>query len=91
MKGPTYMKRIPKDQYYLNIAREVAARSTCLKRNYGCVIVKNDEIIAKSYVLLSFKKTYKRQRANKNAMKRCSRARSLSHHEILFAVNCVSS
>ena len=44
-----YMKRIPKDQYYLNIAREVAARSTCLKRNYGCVIVKNDEIIATGY------------------------------------------
>lgn len=43
------MKRIPKDQYYLNIAREVAARSTCLKRNYGCVIVKNDEIIATGY------------------------------------------
>lgn len=43
------MKRIPKDEYYLNIAREVAARSTCLKRNYGCVIVKNDEIIATGY------------------------------------------
>ena len=43
------MKRISKDRYYLNIAREVAARSTCLRRNYGCVIVKNDEIIATGY------------------------------------------
>ena len=41
--------RISKDEYYLNIAREVAARSTCLRRNYGAVIVKNDEIIATGY------------------------------------------
>lgn len=43
------MKRISKDRYYLNIAREVAARSTCLRRNYGCIVVKNDEIIATGY------------------------------------------
>lgn len=43
------MPRISKTQYYLNIAAAVAARSTCLKRNYGCVIVKNDEIIATGY------------------------------------------
>ena len=43
------MKRISKDNYYLNIAKAVAARSTCLKRNYGCVIVNNDEIIATGY------------------------------------------
>ena len=43
------MSRISKDAYYLNIAREVAARSTCLRRNYGAVIVKNDEIIATGY------------------------------------------
>ena len=43
------MKRISKSQYYLNIAKAVAARSTCLRRNYGCVIVKNDEIIATGY------------------------------------------
>lgn len=41
--------RIAKDQYYINIAKQVAARSTCLRRNYGCVIVKNDEIIATGY------------------------------------------
>lgn len=43
------MPRISKTEYYLNIAAAVAARSTCLKRNYGCVIVKNDEIIATGY------------------------------------------
>ena len=43
------MARIDKTRYYLNIAKAVAARSTCLRRNYGCVIVKNDEIIATGY------------------------------------------
>lgn len=42
-------KRISKDEYYLNIAKAVSMRSTCLKRQYGCVIVKNDEIIATGY------------------------------------------
>lgn len=41
--------RIPKNQYYLNIAKAVAMRSTCLRRQYGAVIVKNDEIIATGY------------------------------------------
>lgn len=42
-------KRISKPDYYLNIALSVSKRSTCLKRHYGCVIVKNDEIIATGY------------------------------------------
>lgn len=41
--------RIDKDTYYLNIARVVAQRSTCLHRQYGAVIVNNDEIIATGY------------------------------------------
>lgn len=43
------MSRISKEEYYLNIAKTVAERSTCLKRRYGCIIVKNDEIIATGY------------------------------------------
>ena len=43
------MKRISKDSYYINIAQSVSARSTCLKRQYGCVIVKDEEIIATGY------------------------------------------
>lgn len=35
--------------YYLNIAKAVSARSTCLRRQYGAVIVKNDEIISTGY------------------------------------------
>ena len=43
------MKRISKRDYYLGIAAEVARRSTCLRRQYGAVIVKNDEIVATGY------------------------------------------
>ena len=43
-------KRPSKTEYYLNIAAVVAARSTCLRRQYGAVIVnKNDRIIATGY------------------------------------------
>ncbi len=41
--------RPTKREYYLSIARAVAARSTCLRRRYGCVIVKHDVIIATGY------------------------------------------
>lgn len=41
--------RISKDEYYLSIADVVLKRSTCLRRNYGVVIVKNDEIVATGY------------------------------------------
>lgn len=43
------MMRISKNEYYLDIALAVSKRSTCLKRHYGCVIVKDDEIIATGY------------------------------------------
>ena len=43
------MDRLNKDEYYLNIAKEVSRRSTCLKRQYGAVIVKNREIISTGY------------------------------------------
>ncbi len=43
------MGRVSKDEYYLNIAAAVAARSTCLRKRYGAVIVKDDEIIATGY------------------------------------------
>lgn len=43
------MQRIDKDNYYLKIAQTVAERSTCLRRKYGAVIVKNDEIISTGY------------------------------------------
>lgn len=42
-------QRIDKINYYLNIAKTVAERSTCLRKNVGCVIVNNDEIISTGY------------------------------------------
>ena len=42
--------RIDKINYYLDIAESVIERGTCLRRNYGAIIVKNDEIISTGYV-----------------------------------------
>ena len=43
------MERIDKENYYLDIAQTVLERSTCLRRCYGAIIVKNDEIVATGY------------------------------------------
>ena len=43
------LERIDKVNYYLNIAKSVADRSTCLRKKSGAVIVNNDEIIATGY------------------------------------------
>ena len=43
------MKRIDKENYYLDIAQTVCERSTCLRRCYGAIIVQNDEIISTGY------------------------------------------
>lgn len=44
------MTRRDKQNYYLDIAQTVAERGTCLRRNYGAIIVHNDEIISTGYV-----------------------------------------
>ena len=43
------MNRISKENYYLDIAETVLERATCLRRVYGAIIVKNDEIISTGY------------------------------------------
>ena len=43
------MERRDKHNYYLDIATTVLERGTCLRRNYGSIIVKNDEIISTGY------------------------------------------
>lgn len=43
------MMRPTKDDYYLELAQDVAKRSTCLRRKYGAVIVKDDRIISTGY------------------------------------------
>ena len=42
--------RIDKTNYYLDIAEATLERGTCLRRNFGAIIVKNDEIISTGYV-----------------------------------------
>jgi len=43
------MSRIDKTNYYLNMAEATLERGTCLRRSFGAVLVKNDEIIATGY------------------------------------------
>ena len=43
------MERRDKINYYLDISQTVAERGTCLRRNFGAILVKNDEIIATGY------------------------------------------
>ena len=44
------MARRDKTNYYLDLADVVSQRGTCLRRRYGAVIVKNDEVISTGYV-----------------------------------------
>lgn len=59
--------RRDKINYYLDIAETILERGTCLRRNYGAVIVKNDEIISTGYT------GSPRGRANCNELKMCQR------------------
>ena len=43
------MERRDKVNYYLDIAETVLERGTCLRRNYGAIIVNDDEIISTGY------------------------------------------
>ncbi|MBQ2302310.1 MAG: cytidine deaminase, partial [Oscillospiraceae bacterium] len=42
-------ERRDKHNYYLDIAESVLERGTCLRRKYGAIIVKNDQIISTGY------------------------------------------
>lgn len=43
------MSRIDKTNYYLNMAQQVAERGTCLRRNFGAIIVRDDAVISTGY------------------------------------------
>ena len=43
------MSRVSKHNYYLDIAQTVAERSTCLRKMYGAIIVKDDVIVSTGY------------------------------------------
>jgi len=42
--------RPPKEEYYLNIAKEIGRRATCFRNKGGAIIVKNDVILATGYI-----------------------------------------
>lgn len=44
------MNRIDKINYYLDMAEVALERGTCIRRNFGAVIIKNDEVISTGYV-----------------------------------------
>lgn len=44
------MDRRDKVNYYLDLAEMVSQRGTCLRKRYGAVLVKNDEVISTGYV-----------------------------------------
>lgn len=43
------MIRVDKINYYLDVAETVIKRGTCIRRNFGAIIVKNDQIIATGF------------------------------------------
>lgn len=43
------MERIDKHNYYLDICETILERGTCLRRNFGAIIVKHDEIMSSGY------------------------------------------
>ncbi len=60
--------RKSKINYYLDIAQVCLERGTCLRRNFGAIIVKNDEIVSTGYTGAP------RGRKNCSDIKRCIRS-----------------
>jgi dCMP deaminase len=69
MSDKIIFTRRDKTNYYLDLAEVVSERSTCIRRHYGAVIVKDDEVISTGYVGAP------RGRANCNELGYCTRER----------------
>ena len=76
------MERVSKRNYYLDIAQTVLERATCLRRVYGAIIVKNDEIISPATTArradartASTSATARASSSRSRAARRCSRWR----------------
>ncbi len=61
------MKRVDKNNYYLDIAQAACERATCLRKKWGAIIVKDDEVISTGY------NGAPRGRANCTDLNRCIR------------------
>ena len=42
-------RKLSKDEYYMNIAKEVSRKSTCFRRAIGAIIIRDDQIISTGY------------------------------------------
>jgi len=42
-------QKLSKEEYYMNIAREVSRKSTCFRRTIGAIIIRDDQIISTGY------------------------------------------
>lgn len=69
MEEKKVFERRDKINYYLDLAEVVSERATCIRRHYGAVIVKDDEVISTGYVGAP------RGRANCNELGYCTRER----------------
>ncbi|HQC49206.1 MAG TPA: cytidine deaminase, partial [Bacillota bacterium] len=67
MESRTVFERRDKVNYYLDLAEVVGERATCIRRHFGAVIVKDDEVISTGYVGAP------RGRANCNELGYCVR------------------
>ena len=67
MESRTVFERRDKVNYYLDLAEVVGERATCIRRHFGAVIVKDDEVISTGYVGAP------RGRANCNELGHCIR------------------
>src|SRR5699024_8874398 len=91
--GDDKIERRDKVNYYLDIAQVVLKRGTCLRRNFGAIIVKNDEIISTGYTGAP------RGRKNCSDLKFCRREQLNvprgTHYELCRSVhaeaNCIIS
>jgi dCMP deaminase len=45
----SHSKRISRDNYFMTLAKVAALRSTCLRRSVGCVLVRENRVIATGY------------------------------------------
>lgn len=46
---PTYVERMPWDEYFKNIAKAVSLRADCRRAKHGAVIVKDNRIVSTGY------------------------------------------
>ena len=44
------MSRLSKEQYYLNIAKEIGDRGTCFRHKMGAIIIRDDQIVSAGYI-----------------------------------------